>query len=152
MQCSKCVKISIFHICKWNAKQLIKKMVKTKSMVKFGVRRGIREEDEFEDEINNWWYSLKMVSGYMIFTFDYSFSYLYLILNKQQIYSISLITKPKSQDLATYLAIYVSNQLQKKSKDQSWSYLKVHDMFWKTLLKMNLKILWTMEMLLEWIL
>ena len=51
-------------------------MVKTKSMIKFGVRRGIREEDEFEDGLNNWWYALKMVSGYMIFTFDYSFSYI----------------------------------------------------------------------------
>lgn len=33
---------------------LLKKRVKTKSMVKFGIRRGIREEDEFEDGINNW--------------------------------------------------------------------------------------------------
>lgn len=53
-------------------------------MVEFGVVVGFREEDEFEDGISVIYkiigiLSLKMMSGYMIFIFEYSFSYLYLI-------------------------------------------------------------------------
>lgn len=59
-------------------------MIRTKTMVEFGVVVGFREEDEFEDGISVIYkiigiLSLKMMSGYMIFIFEYSFSYLYLI-------------------------------------------------------------------------